>query len=107
METQSRVRHAGTTPWVLSTPRVGFSPIRLLNIAGTRPEPAVSVPNEKHTSPLATATAEPELEPPDMYLLSKTLEHIPYGVLVPTSPVANWSMLVLPIRMAPAFSSRE
>ena len=34
--------------------------------AGTRPEPAVSVPSAKSTRPRATATAEPELEPPLM-----------------------------------------
>jgi hypothetical protein len=38
----------------------------LLNIAGTRPEPAVSVPSEIGTSPAATAVADPELEPPGM-----------------------------------------
>ena len=36
----------------------------LLKPAGTRPEPAVSVPSAKLTRPAATATAEPELEPP-------------------------------------------
>ena len=35
-----------------------------LHAAGTRPEPAVSVPRARSTSPAATATAEPELEPP-------------------------------------------
>ena len=38
----------------------------LLNAAGTRPEPAVSVPSAKLARPAATATAEPELEPPEM-----------------------------------------
>ena len=38
----------------------------LLKAAGTRPEPAVSVPNENETSPPATTTAEPELDPPEM-----------------------------------------
>ena len=66
IETQSSVRHAGTTPAALSIPRVGFSPTRLLNAAGTRPEPAVSVPSEKLTSSFATATAEPELDPPEI-----------------------------------------
>jgi hypothetical protein len=60
-----------------------------LNIAGTRPDPAVSVPSENDTSPAATATADPALEPPEIYLESKTLAQIPYGVRVPTSPVAN------------------
>jgi hypothetical protein len=63
-------RTAGTTPLALSNPRLGFSPIRLLNAAGTRPDPAVSVPREKAHKPLATATAEPELDPPEMYLES-------------------------------------
>ena len=65
-ETQSSERQAGTTPVVLKTPRVGLSPTMLLKAAGTRPEPAVSVPSAKLTSPAATATAEPELEPPGM-----------------------------------------
>ena len=41
METQSSDRQAGTTPRADSAPQVGLSPIRLLNAAGTRPEPAV------------------------------------------------------------------
>src|SRR5687767_158396 len=62
IDTQSSERHAGTTPAVLSTPRVGLTPTRLLNAAGTRPEPAVSVPSENAHSPCPTATADPELE---------------------------------------------
>src|SRR5687768_12735002 len=85
-ETQSSVRHAGTTPVVLSQPRVGFSPTILLNAAGTRPEPAVSVPSEKGTMPRATTTAEPELEPPLMYSRRNALLTGPYGERVPTRP---------------------
>ena len=58
-ETQSSVRQAGTTPVVETSPRLGFSPTMLLSAAGTRPEPAVSVPSASGTSPAATATAEP------------------------------------------------
>ena len=58
------LRQAGNTPAVLMRPGVGFSPTRLLKPAGTRPEPAVSVPSAKAAWPRATATAEPELEPP-------------------------------------------
>jgi len=65
-ETQSSERQAGTTTRALTRPRVGFSPTILLNAAGTRPEPAVSVPSAKATRPAATATAEPELDPPGM-----------------------------------------
>src|SRR5262249_40563827 len=75
--TQSSERHAGTMPLMLNNPRVGFSPTILLNDAGTRPEPAVSVPSAKLTNPLATATAEPELEPPGMYAGSWGLRGTP------------------------------
>ncbi|CUI42544.1 Uncharacterised protein [Achromobacter sp. 2789STDY5608633] len=66
IDTQSCVRQAGTTPAVLSQPLVGFRPTILLKPAGTRPEPAVSVPSENATSPRATTEADPELEPPLM-----------------------------------------
>ena len=58
---------AGTRPVLLRIPLVGFTPTRLLSAAGTRPEPAVSVPRAKLTRPRAVATAEPELLPPLMY----------------------------------------
>src|SRR5438874_476124 len=70
-EKQTSERQAGTTPRALTRPRVGFSPTMLLNDAGTRPEPAVSVPSAKATRPAATATAEPELDPPGMKAGSK------------------------------------
>ena len=47
-----------------SRPTVGLSPTMPLSAAGTRPDPAVSVPSANGTSPSATATAEPELDPP-------------------------------------------
>jgi hypothetical protein len=54
----------GTRPLVLQRPLLGFSPTRPFSAAGTRPDPAVSVPSAKATSPAATATADPELDPP-------------------------------------------
>ena len=72
-DTQSSERHAGTTPSVESRPRVGLSPTMLPSAAGTRPDPAVSVPSAKVTCPAATATPDPELEPPATYLASNTL----------------------------------
>src|SRR2546428_10341922 len=66
MDTQSSDRHAGTTPSVLSRPGAGLRPMMLLHPAGTLPEPAVSVPRAKLTRPAATATADPELDPPEM-----------------------------------------
>src|SRR5690606_9453496 len=105
IDTQSSERHAGTTPRVLSRPRVGFRPTRLLDAAGMRPEPAVSVPSAKLAKPSATATADPELEPPEMYCGSKALRQAPQGERVPTRPVANWSRLVFPTGIAPASMS--
>lgn len=49
-----------------TVPRVGLNPMILLNAAGMRPEPAVSVASENETCLLATLTQEPELEPPEM-----------------------------------------
>ena len=66
-DTQSRDWQAGTTPRALTRPRLGFNPTMLFSPAGTRPEPAVSVPREKLTAPRATVTADPELDPPEMY----------------------------------------
>jgi hypothetical protein len=77
IETQSSMRQAGTTPAVEINPRLGFSPTMLLSIAGTRPEPAVSVPSASGTSPADTATAEPELEPPGIRSARTALRGMP------------------------------
>src|SRR5437879_3729586 len=77
IDTQSSDWHAGTTPCALTRPCVGFKPTILLKAAGTRPEPAVSVPREKLTRPATTAMAEPELEPPEMWRGSNALGHAP------------------------------
>ena len=107
METQSSVRQAGTTPAVLTLPGVGLQPTILLNPAGTLPEPAVSVPSANATWPRATTTAEPELDPPEICFGLNALATAPNGERVPTKPVANWSRLVLPISIAPAFNSNS
>jgi len=49
----------------------------LFSPAGTRPEPAVSVPSENGTMPRATTLAEPELDPPEMYSASKAFVGMP------------------------------
>lgn len=77
-----------------------------LKAAGTRPEPAVSVPRARSTMPRATATAEPELEPPLMRSVSWALRTAPCGERVPTRPVANWSRFVVPRTIAPTARSR-
>ncbi|SKV53489.1 Uncharacterised protein [Mycobacteroides abscessus subsp. abscessus] len=87
------------------TPTVGLMPTMPCSPAGTRPEPAVSVPIAISACPVATATADPELEPPLMYSGRRESDTAPYGERVPTSPVANWSRLVLPTTTAPAARS--
>jgi hypothetical protein len=67
----------------------------------------VSVPSAKLTRPAATAMADPELDPPAINPPPNTLWVTPYGERVPVSPVANWSMLVLPTTIAPASRSRR
>ena len=66
IETQSSERQLGTTPRVDTRPTVGLTPTMPLKPAGIRPDPPVSVPSANDTCPAATATAEPELEPPEM-----------------------------------------
>ena len=88
-ETQSKERQAGTTPTELTRPSVGLKPMMFPSAAGTRPEPAVSVPRANGTSPAETATAEPELDPPGTTVGSNRLVGVPYGDRVPTRPVAN------------------
>jgi hypothetical protein len=82
-------RQAGTIPRAETLPTVGFRPTMLPNAAGTRPDPAVSVPSAKRTIPAATAQAEPEDDPPGTRFGSNTLRGMPYGLRVPTRPVAN------------------
>ena len=100
------LRQAGIKPVVENQPLVGFSPTILLWPAGTRPEPAVSVPKLNGTWPLATVTDDPELDPPLIYSGLKLFFTAPKGERTPTRPVANWSRLVLPSTMAPAAFKR-
>ncbi len=48
-----------------------------LSAAGTRPDPAVSVPRANGTSPWATTTPDPELDPPDTQPGWPTAWHAP------------------------------
>ena len=86
---QSNERQAGNMPLADSRPILGLTPTKLLKHAGTRPEPAVSVPSEKLAIPSATDTAEPALEPPLTIAGSKLFLQAPQGERVPTKPVAN------------------
>ena len=54
----------GITPVRLTIPTVGFIPTSEFIAAGTTIDPSVSVPIAPAQKLLATATADPELEPP-------------------------------------------
>lgn len=90
-----------------SRPTDGFIPTMALSPAGTRPLPAVSVPSANEATSVATATADPDEEPPGIILSSSAFFGTPRGVRVPFNPAANWSMLTLPMQMHPAFCSAE
>src|SRR6188472_2596346 len=62
--TVSSVAESGKTPAPGTRPRVGFRPTTPHQAAGLRIEPPVSVPSAVRRRPAATATAEPEDEPP-------------------------------------------
>ena len=66
VEMQSMVGLAGWTPSRGRDPGAPFMPTTPHMAAGTRPEPAVSVPRANATWCRATATADPDDEPPGM-----------------------------------------
>ena len=55
---------SGVTPVIGTSPWVGRRVLTPQNDAGFRSDPPVSVPSAASTSPAATATADPPLEPP-------------------------------------------
>src|SRR5260370_39765911 len=79
-------------------PYVVFNPTIQQQAAGTRIDPAVSVPKATSAIPLWTATAHPDEEPPGMRFrlrLSRFLG-IPKYSFIPVTPTANSSRLVFP-----------
>ena len=55
---------SGTTPRQDTSPKPGFRPTRPHAAAGILIEPPVSVPIDASDMPVATATADPPLDPP-------------------------------------------
>src|SRR5919202_3216261 len=108
--TVSWVCEIGTTPWRLVSPTVGLMPTTALADDGLMIDPSVSVPSAATHRLAATATPDPELEPPGER--SST-----YGLRVwrprPLQPLderrdrklAHSLRLVLPRMTAPAWRS--
>jgi hypothetical protein len=86
---------------------VGFKALTPQYAAGMRREPAVSVPREKRTAPLATAAAEPELEPPVMRSAAQGLRQSPQRALWPVTPSPHSSRFDLATTYTPARSIRR
>ncbi len=78
---QSSVHDSGMMPSIGTVPGLGLSPLTPHSAAGMRIEPAVSVPIAPGHMPVATATAEPPLEPPGMRSVSQGFA-VP-GVITP------------------------
>jgi len=83
-------------------PGVGRIETTSQKLAGVRTEPPKSVPCAKDAIPVATATAEPPEEPPEVSARSKGLRVGPQRRFVHTAPKPNSGVLVLPMMTAPA-----
>src|SRR5208283_3654104 len=88
----------GNTPLVEIRPKVVFKPTMPQQAAGTRMEPAVSVPKATSAVPFATATAEPLDEPPGMSLrrLLNGFFGVPKYSFKPEGATANSLRFVFP-----------
>src|SRR4051812_2202786 len=98
----SSVSVFGWIPAVSTSPNVGFRPTMPQADAGTRTEPPVSVPGARSTSPAASATADPEEEPPGIRDSSCGLRTGGRPGVWPIIPQASWCMASLPTTVAPA-----
>src|ERR1035437_1004675 len=102
MPTTSNEGASGSAPDESITPWVGLTENRPHDAAGTRIEPAVSVPTPKSHTPPATADAVPDDEPP---VNRSGYKGFIGGSLSPAFPIreyANWSSFVNPSIVAPA-----
>ncbi len=86
--TVSREGARGCTPASGTSPMPGFSPTTPQAEAGIRTDPPVSVPSARSQRPAATATAEPEEDPPGQRCtaLSHGFQGAPTARLVPHAP---------------------
>ena len=102
----------GTMPARLTRPTVGLIPTNPQTDAGSTIEPSVSVPTANGARPLATAAAEPELEPLALRSSACGFNVRPPRPLQPLTlrdarKLAHSLRLVLPRITTPAFRSRR
>ena len=77
------------------------------NAAGCRTEPPVSDPSAMRVMPAATAAAEPPDDPPGTRSGASGFFVGPKALFSVDEPIANSSMFVLAMTMAPASRSRR
>jgi hypothetical protein len=77
-------------------PYDGLNPTIPHILAGWRIDPPVSVPSAAGTRPAATATADPDDDPPGIRVGSQGLHAGPNAEFSPLHPIANSSIFVFP-----------
>src|SRR3954469_6966579 len=92
----SRLGASGQTPSSETRPYVVFNPAVPQQADGIRTDPPVSLPSATSASSLATATAEPLLDPPGISAASSGLIGLPNHGLVPIGIVASSCRFDLP-----------
>ena len=92
---------SGTRPWV------GLSPTTPQWCAGSRIEPPRSLPSPSDDMPVATATASPPLEPPELRSWSCGFDVRPKTRFAVSHQSANSGVFVFSSRTAPALFARE
>ena len=102
----------GIIPVLETIPTVGFIPTIEFMEEGPTTEPSVSVPIAAAQKPLATATAEPELEPPGVLSVAYALRTCPPRLDHQLEErverkFAHSLRFVLPSKIAPALRSRS
>ena len=102
--TVSKLGASGKTPSAGTSPHVGLKPTTPQQAAGSRIEPALSVPRATSQRPAASAAPLPPLEPPGIRLASSGLTTAPKCGLSEVIPYANSCRFVLPTTPYPAAS---
>jgi hypothetical protein len=95
------------TPYRLFLPYPGFHPTIPHILAGCLIDPHVSVPSAAGTSHAATATADPDEEPPGMRLGSHGFRAGPKALFSPLPHIAYSSILVFQKETPPDFFIRS
>src|SRR5215510_7959786 len=90
-----------------TSPGDGRRPTTPQNAAGMRSDPPRSLPWASGPMPVASATAPPPVEPPDVSAGFQGLRVAPNTALKVLAPAPYSGVLVLPITIAPAAFSRS